>query len=63
MQSTVPPSDLERTDDTVYTRDPAGNVSYDPDYSRTSADLNTYRIDFANRCTTENPPGPPYACP
>jgi hypothetical protein len=63
MQTSVPPSDLEQTDDTVYTRDQAGNVSYDPDYSQTNADLNTYRIDFANRCTTENPPGPPYSCP
>lgn len=65
QNTTIPPSDTEATDDTVYrtARLTGGSPQYDPGYSQTTADLNTYRMLFANRFAVENPPGPPYACP
>lgn len=65
QHTTVPPSDSEVTDASVYrtARLTGGASQYDPGYAMTNADLNHYRIVFGNRCTVDNPPGPPYPCP
>ena len=65
QNTTTPPSDLDRTDSSIYqtARLTGSGDLLDPGYVLTARDLNTYRMSLALRCTVENPPGPPYACP